>query len=92
VPAGLLRLQWVSVGVLRQGEAYLVQVTDTTSGVSYPNQVTLQTSILLPADMIPTDGQTHLFQWSISVAQQNDQGSYRIVSGLATRTFQWQSR
>jgi LysM repeat protein len=92
VPAGLLRLQWVSVGVLRQGEVYLIQVTDTTTGLVYPSQVSQQTSLLLPAEMIPTDGQTHVFQWSVSVAKPNEQGAYRIFSGTTTRTFQWQSR
>jgi hypothetical protein len=93
VPGGLLRLMWVSVGVLRQNEVYFIQVTDTTSGMTSPNQyVTRSTSFLLPAEMIPTDGQTHSIQWSVSVAEQNEQGAYRIVSGTTTRTFQWQSR
>jgi hypothetical protein len=92
VPAGLLRIMWVSVGVLRQNEVYLIQVTDTTTGMSYLPQVTRETSYLLPAEMIPEDGQTHTIQWSVSVAVQNAQGSYHPVSGVSTRTFQWQSR
>ncbi|NWF70698.1 MAG: LysM peptidoglycan-binding domain-containing protein [Chloroflexi bacterium] len=93
VPPGLLRLQWVSVGVLQSNEYYFVQISDVTAGVVYANQVTRETSLLLPAELIPTDGQTHTFQWTVAVAQQNDQGTFRIVGAVSQpRTFQWQSR
>jgi LysM repeat protein len=93
VPGGLLRLQWVSVGVLQADEYYWIQVIDVTADVGFDPLITRATSILLPEAMIPTDGQTHTFQWMISVARQNEQGAFRIVSGTATaRTFQWQSR
>ncbi|MBC7812634.1 MAG: LysM peptidoglycan-binding domain-containing protein, partial [Burkholderiales bacterium] len=90
--AGVIRLQWVSVGELGDLEVYLVQVEDTTNAATF-TQVTRDTSLLLPASLIPNDGQTHIINWRVSVARPNDQGIYRVVSGDGPlRTFQWQSQ
>ncbi|MBC7814647.1 MAG: LysM peptidoglycan-binding domain-containing protein [Burkholderiales bacterium] len=90
--AGVIRLQWVSVGELGDQEVYLVQVEDTTNAATF-TQVTKDTSLLLPASLIPNDGQTHIINWRVSVARPNDQGVYRVVSGDGPlRTFQWQSQ
>jgi hypothetical protein len=92
IPPRTFRLEWVSAGILQQGEVYLVQVEDTVSGAKF-NDITTNTSLLLPDTLIPTDGQVHLFNWTVTVASPNDQGVYRIISGAPLiRTFRWQSR
>ena len=93
VPPGILTLRWVSAGILQPDEYYLVQVTDTTA-VSQPwLNVTRNTSIILPENLIPADSQTHNFEWNIVVARINEQGLYAPVGETSpTRAFQWQSR
>jgi LysM repeat protein len=92
VPPGVFKLEWVSVGVLQPGEVYLVQITDTTTGVVF-NDITRSTSLLLPDALIPSDGQTHVMTWTVSVAKPNDEGVYRVVSGPPEiRRFNWHSR
>jgi hypothetical protein len=91
VPARVFRLEWVSVGVLQPEEMYLVQITDITSGTAH-NDVTRSTSLLLPESMIPSDGQIHVINWTVSVARPNVDGVYRVISGQPeARTFNWQS-
>lgn len=91
-PAGIFRLQWVSVGVLRPGEAYLVEVRDTTSQQDW-RAVTTDTSIMLPTSLIPSDGQAHTINWRVTVARADENGVYSIVGAPGTwRSFQWQSR
>lgn len=88
----IFRLQWVGVGVLGENEYYLVQVNDLTNGAQF-NQVTKQTSLLLPERLIPTDGQTHTINWLVAIASPNEQGVFRIIGGTSPiRSFQWQSR
>ncbi len=92
-PAGLIELQWVSVGQLDENEYYLVEITDITAGTAPQRFTTRTTSYLLPASLIPTDGQTHQFAWTVSVAVQNQSGAFARVGGTSqTRNFQWQSR
>jgi hypothetical protein len=91
-PAATFELQWVSVGELKQGQVYLVEIQDTTSGTQ-SLEVTRNTSFMLPESLIPTDGQTHQIQWRVSVALRDANGQYTYVGGIgAWRTFQWQSR
>lgn len=90
---GVFTLQWVSVGVLQPNESYLVEVVDTTSAAPAYRQVTRKTSLLLPDSLIPTDGQTHTFNWTVRVASPNEQGVYHTIGGEPEiRSFQWQSR
>lgn len=91
-PPRTFQLQWVSVGILRAEEQYLVQVEDTTSGATH-NGITRATSYELPEDMVPSDGQPHVIRWRVAVAAPNAQGAYRIISGEpAWRSFTWQNR
>ena len=92
VPAGVFRLEWVSVGVLQPDEVYLVQVSDTTSGQVF-NDITRSTSLLLPDSLVPTDGQTHIIDWTVTVAKPNESGIYRVISGPpGMNRFNWMSR
>jgi len=90
---GIFALQWVGVGVLKSNEYYLVEVVDMTSNAEPVRQVTKNTSFLLPESLIPTDGQAHVFNWTVRVAAPNDQVVYRTIGGEPEiRSFQWQSR
>ena len=87
-----ITLEWVSVGILRPGEIYLIDIEDRTSGVSsaYTSYTTRRT---LPDSLIPTDGQTHEIAWRVRVARENDDGTYTAIGGTGDwQTFQWQSR
>jgi LysM repeat protein len=92
ISAGVFSLQWVGVGILLSNEFYLVEVTDTTSGAVF-RKVTKDTALLLPDSLIPTDGQTHVLNWTVRIATPNDQGVYRAIGGEPEiRAFNWQSR
>ncbi len=92
LPAGRIRLQWVSTGILDVGEVYLVEVEDKTTGAKWAD-TTLETSILLPDSLIPADGTTHTIHWRVTVAKPNADGVYEIISGQDTiHIFQWASR
>lgn len=92
-PPGVFALQWVSAGVLKDNEIYLVEVQDVTAGTAPWLQVTRNTTLMLPASLIPTDGQTHQFQWRVVVARQENDGTYAYAGGQGGwRKFQWQSR
>jgi LysM repeat protein len=90
--ARAFQLQWLSAGILQRGEAYIVQIEDTTSGASFLDTST-NTSYELPESMIPADGQPHAMRWRVSIGVPNAEGQWRIISGEAEwRPFQWQSR
>ena len=90
--ARTFQLQWVSVGVLKDKEVYLVEIQDETAGTQKVD-VTTSTSYELPAELVPADGKTHTVQWRVSVAAPNDQGAYRYIGAVGDwRTFQWQSK
>lgn len=90
--AGVFNLQWVSVGVLAANEVYLIEVVDTTLN-SKTYYITRDTSYALPAALIPSDGQAHIMNWTVSVARKNDSGQYGPIGATPEiRTFTWQSR
>lgn len=87
-----ITLEWVSVGILRENETYLIDVEDRTSGTVTAYQ-TRNTRYILPDSLIPSDGQTHTMAWRVRVAVRNDDNTYTPVGGTgAWNTFQWQSR
>lgn len=90
VPAGIFRLEWVGVGVLQPDEVYLVQITNTITGQVY-NDITRSNSLRMPNSLLPPAGETHVINWTVSVAKPNADGVYRIISGTpGIRTFKWQ--
>lgn len=85
-------LEWVSVGILRNGEVYLIDVEDRTAGTATA-YATLNTRYILPDSLIPTDGLTHSMAWRVRVARINDDGTYTAIGGTGEwNTFQWLSR
>ncbi|MGQ9909086.1 MAG: hypothetical protein ACUVS2_09660 [Candidatus Flexifilum sp.] len=91
--ARTFQLQWLSAGVLRPEQVYIVQIEDTVTGAAYLG-VTRATSYELPEDLIPSDGQPHLMRWRVSVgAATADPGVYRFDGPEGNwREFIWQSR
>lgn len=91
-PPGVFSLQWVGVGVLRDNEYYLLEVSDSTTGQVF-RHVTKNNSWQLQEAMIPGDGQPHTIEWTVRIAVPNEQGVYRPIGGTPEiRSFQWQSR
>ncbi|MEO8393549.1 MAG: hypothetical protein ABI700_11220 [Chloroflexota bacterium] len=91
--ARTFQLQWVSVGVLKDKEAYLVEIKDDTTSGKLFQDITRSTSYELPESLIPTDGQVHTIEWRVSVAAPDDQGNYNYIGAQGEwRTFHWQSR
>lgn len=87
-----IRLEWVSVGVLRPEEVYLVEFQNLTTNTQ-SLQVTRNTFLMLPDSLIPSDGQTHSVQWRVSVAKRTETGAYQYIGGVGDwRFFQWRSR
>ena len=91
LPATSIRLQWLSVGVLPEGDVYLVQISDQ-GGVVH-NAVTRDTSLLLPKSMVPAGGTPVDLTWTVSVARADENGVYGIISGYPSpQRFRWNSR
>lgn len=92
VPPGRFDLQWIAVAGLREGDDYLVEITDVTSGQKLL-QVTQSTTFTMPESFVPSDGQSHTIQWRVSVARQNDAGVFGYAGGEGNwRAFEWLSQ
>lgn len=90
---GTFRLDWVSAGLLASDQVYLIEVQDVTAGTPPWLQVTRDNSLDLPGTLVPSDGQTHQFQWRVTVVKKDPAGTYAMSDGQGTwRPFQWQSR
>lgn len=88
---GRLSLQWVSAGVLRPDEVYLVYVKNATTDAPVNAFITRSTTYPLPAELVPPAGEKHQFEWWVSVGKQNDAGLYRDISGQPrVYRFEWQ--
>jgi hypothetical protein len=93
VGGGTFRMDWVSAGLLGPDQVYLVEVQDLTAGTSAAPFVTRENSLDLPGNLVPSDGETHQFQWRVTVVKKNAEGTYALTDGQGPwRPFQWQSR
>lgn len=92
IAPGPLTLHWVGIAGMNPRDEYLLELIDQTANVAF-RQVTRANSYVVPAAFIPTDGQTRLMQWQVTVARRNDQGEYYYVGAPgAVNSFEWQSR
>lgn len=92
IASGSVTLQWVSTGILKDNEVYLIQIGDRTAGTEEAF-ATRSTSYILPDTLIPTDGQDHAIEWRITVGIETADGTYQRVGGLGNwNRFQWRSR
>ncbi|HEX2619614.1 MAG TPA: LysM domain-containing protein [Phototrophicaceae bacterium] len=83
--SGSIPLEWVSVGVLKPDEVYFVQIRDVNNPDEVPvNRAIRSNTVMLPEEVIPNDGQDHIFQWSVAVARRNPQGTaYAIIGSIS---------
>lgn len=92
IPPGRLALQWVGINGLSDGDEYLIELQDRTSG-RIENQATASNALVLPDDFIPRDGQTHTILWRVSVARPNSEGVYAYAGVQGSwRVFEWMSQ
>lgn len=88
--SGPVRLSWLSVGVLAEGETYLVTVRDETTGSAF-SQETRQLSLDIPPEYLPADGQVHTLVWQVSVVRMGEDGLlYPVGPVAAEQRFTWQ--
>lgn len=91
ITSGAVTLQWVSTGVLKRDEVYLVQVNDLTAGQVWSG-VTRETRLRLPDSLIPFDGIAHDIEWTITIGNRQASGEVMpLNSGVSVSRFQWQS-
>ncbi|RJP49808.1 MAG: LysM peptidoglycan-binding domain-containing protein [Anaerolineaceae bacterium] len=92
----VVTLQWASVGVLRDGEAYQVVVEDVTA--SQTRRITdyvTDTKYIVPTTFRPKDNVAHVMRWWVSPVRQagvDDQGQpIWVASGAVSdkRVFTW---
>ncbi len=91
--AGIAQLLWMPIGILQPDEYYLVQVKDAS--VQKDTQFETQTtSVRLPAEMIPADGQPHTINWRVGVVRKSGDGTYVQISTDMSLiyTFTWQAQ
>lgn len=90
---GTVQLTWLPTsGLLKPDEFYLVVWTDINSGQTL-EPTTTATSLRLPAEMEPHDGQPHRINWRVSVARQTADGNFLQISPPSViYSFDWQSR
>lgn len=86
--SGQVQLVWLPVGILEPGQFYLVMWTDLTTGQTWQGHTTAS-SYRLPQEQIPTDGQPHIVNWQVGVAQDGPDG-YILLSPMSLiYTFTW---
>lgn len=88
---GAIMLEWVSAGILRPNEYYLVELVELDTATGNPladtasiQEVTRDTRVRLPATALPLTGTPRLFQWSITVVSQAESGRYSVIGGRGT--------
>lgn len=94
----VITLQWAAVGALEPNEAYAVTITDLTSEEKTTiTEYVRDTSFILPASFVPTDGRPHIFRWSVHIVRQlggnQDNGENWEIAGDQSeeRVFAWVS-
>lgn len=94
--ADTITLQWAAVGALETNEAYAVTITDLTSDEQMTvTEYVRDTSLIVPASFVPTDGKPHIFRWSVYIVRQiggdEENGENWDIAGNSSdeRVFAW---
>jgi hypothetical protein len=89
-------LQWATVDVLKQGEAYMVTLEDVTCNCAKRKQeVTTTTRYIVNIDMKPTEANPHVFKWNVvtvrrtGTTQKGDPIYQPAGATSEERTFSW---
>jgi hypothetical protein len=68
-------LQWATVGELRPNEVYYITVEDVTCGCALvKTYTTLETKLIVPLELRPTETSPHIFRWNVNTARQRNVG------------------
>jgi LysM repeat protein len=94
VEGEVVTLQWSSVGILGEDEAYLVSVryiVGENAVTQLPPAITIANSYRVPAGNRPSaDASGHLFEWDVSVVQLTGTTTYvPLTPPSDPRTFYW---
>jgi LysM repeat protein len=93
--AEVVTLQWTSVGTLRPGEYYYVEVEDVTCNcAAFRRWPTTETKWIVPDDFRPADGKVHIYRWTVTtVRQRPDTDAAPVYDPAGTtsphRVFSW---
>jgi len=97
--ADVITLQWAAVGELKADEAYAVTITDLTSEDNQTiTEYVNDTSLIVPEELLPTDGIPHIFRWSVYIARQINGGDEEEINWESAgnlsqqRVFSWYSQ
>jgi len=89
-------LQWASVGLLRENEAYMVTIEDVTSGTGKKLvDYVLDTKLVVPASFRPQENLPHIMRWWVVTVRQTgtDNNGNPIYTSAGTaslqRVFSW---
>lgn len=85
----LISLRWIPTATLRENEAYRVDVTDLTSGISY-TALTKDIFFLVPLEWQGKTNARHEYRWTVGIV--NTEAIERITFQTEPRTFVWQGR
>ncbi len=92
----IITLQWASIGVLRENEAYQVNIVDITdSGERKIVDYVTDTKYIVPTSFRPTDTRPHVIRWWVTTVRQvgtDDNGNPIWVPAGANseqRVFTW---
>ncbi len=91
----VVTLQWSSVGILRDNEAYQVTIEDVTTGELRITDYVTDTKYIVPTSFRPNDNLAHLIRWWVTIVRQNgvdEQGQPVWISAGAVsekRGFTW---
>ena len=88
-PRAPLLLQWVGLSAMNDRDEYLVELVNQTTNQTL-RSVTRDNSFQAPTAFMPGDGESHDFQWRVSVAQVDENGVYSYVGEEGDwRRFRW---
>ncbi len=88
--SGVVQLMWLPAGILQPDEVYLIQITDATTDRTWRFD-TQATSVRMPPEAQPADGNQHTFNWKVGVARKSAEGALvQIGQESVIFTFIWQ--
>lgn len=88
----IVTLRWGGTGTLGENEKYRVRVRDMDTGMEYTALVS-EPLYVVPGGWQPADRERHTFEWTVSIAQVDDQQNVVSEDHVTdAREFTWDSR
>jgi LysM repeat protein len=86
---GPVQLLWLADGILQPDEYYLVTWSDNVAGTTFQRLVR-EPALRLPAELLPSDGRSHVINWQVGVVRVAAD-SFVLISSLSViSTFTWE--